>query len=168
MIDEFKRFSENAIGWAQTRIGSTRYPLRCLAFVEDAYEQSNSIEMFGGSCARESADEYAASQHGEPIPPVGAFVFYDCWGSLKGEYKNWGHVGLSVGEGQVIHAWDEVRQDDYLAVQRLTPAAGWSPPQYIGWACVERVLRGYRPRVGGDEPADAVNDAAQHGDPTTQ
>jgi hypothetical protein len=73
-------------------------------------------------------------------------VFYECFGPLQGEYQNWGHVGLCVGEAQVIHAWDKVRQDHYLDVERLTPAPGWSAPRYIGWTSVERIFVGYRER----------------------
>lgn len=141
--DEFNLFVENAINWARTQLNSTAYPARCLAFIEDAYEQSNQIEMFGGSCAKESADDYEAWKNTGPIPP-GAFVFYDCFGSLKDEYKNWGHVGLSIGQGEVIHAWGPVRIDNYLDIQNLTPAPGWTKPRYIGWAPVERILQGHR------------------------
>ena len=49
---------ENAIEWAKSQLDSTEYPFRCLAFVEEAYEKGNQIEIFGGSCAKESADEY--------------------------------------------------------------------------------------------------------------
>ncbi len=72
---------------------------------------------------QESADEYGAAQNrGEP--PIGAFVFYACAGPVGDEIKNWGHVGLCIGEGKVIHAWDKVRIDHYLDVQNLTPRAG--------------------------------------------
>lgn len=45
---EFGKEIESAICWAKERLGSQEYPLRCLAFVEDAYERSNGIEMWGG------------------------------------------------------------------------------------------------------------------------
>ena len=141
MKTEFEIYIENAVQWAQERLGSTDYPTRCLAFVEDAYEDSNRIEIFGGSSAKESADEYAAVQNsGEP--PIGAFVFYDCFGAIDGAYQNWGHVGLHIGEGKVIHAWNTVRIDDYLDVQNLSPALGWTQPQFIGWAPIERIFAG--------------------------
>lgn len=95
-------------------MGSTEYHGRCLAFVEDAYELSNGIEIFGGSSARESADIYEAKPSNTP-PPRGAFVFYDCWGPIDSVYKNWGHVGLSIGDNQVIHTWDRVRRDHFLS-----------------------------------------------------
>ena len=60
------------------------------------------------------------------------------------EIKNWGHVGLYIGEGKVIHAWNEVRIDDYQAVQDLTPPPDWSRPLFIGWTPIERIFEGYR------------------------
>jgi len=145
MNEEFGTYIANAIRWAQEHLGATEYAARCLAFVEDAYEESNHVEIFGGSSAQESADEYGAAQHrGEP--PLGSFVFYACAGPAGGEIKHWGHVGLCSGEGQVIHALATVRIDHYLDVQNLTLAPGWSQPQFIGWAPIERIFVGYRRR----------------------
>jgi cell wall-associated NlpC family hydrolase len=115
MNQEFDAYIINAIRWAQERLGATDYATRCLAFVEDAYEESSHVEIFGGSSAKESADEYEAEQN-QGEPPIGAFVFYACSGPIKDEIKDWGHVGLYIGNGQVIHAWDKVRIDDYLDV----------------------------------------------------
>jgi len=143
MNEEFETYIANAIHWAQAHLGATHYAARCLAFVEDAYEESNHVEIFGGDSAKESADEYGAAQNTGEIP-IGAFVFYDCSGAIDGEYKNWGHVGLHIGGGKVIHAWDKVRMDHYLEVQNLTPAPGWTKPQYLGWAPIERIFVGYR------------------------
>jgi hypothetical protein len=143
MNEEFETYIANAIRWAQEHFGATEYAGRCLSFVEDAYEESNHVEIFGGSSAQESADEYGAAQNrGEP--PLGAFVFYACAGPVGDEIKHWGHVGLCIGEGQVIHAWDKVRIDAYREVQNLTPPPGWSQPQFIGWTPIERIFVGYR------------------------
>jgi hypothetical protein len=143
MPTEFEIYIANAIHWAQEQLGSTEYTTRCLAFVEDAYEESNHIEIFGGSSAQESADEYGAAQH-QGEPPIGAFVFCACADPVEDEIKHWGHVGLCIGEEKVIHAWDKVRIDHYLAVQELTPPPGWTAPQFIGWAPIERIFVGYR------------------------
>jgi hypothetical protein len=72
---EFYQEIENAIAWAKERLDSQEYPLRCLVFVEDAYERSNGIEIWGGSDARESAELYEAHKN-RGNPPVGAFIFY--------------------------------------------------------------------------------------------
>ncbi len=133
--------ARNAAAWAKAKLGSEAYSLHCLAFVEDAVERGNGIEVFGGDCAKESADMYGAeAQPGEP--PVGAFVFYDCTGEIGGVLRNWGHVGLSLGDGRVIHAWGRVRSDPYRDVEKLEGAPGWTAPRLIGWAPLERVLQG--------------------------
>lgn len=134
-------YSDRAIQWAVNQLGSTGYPLRCLAFVEDAYELGNGIVLAGYSFAREAADAYNAAAQ-TSIPPRGTFVFYDCWGTIDGDHRNWGHVGLSLDEGCVIHAWDHVRIDDYLELQELSPAEGWTQPRYVGWAPVAEILKG--------------------------
>ncbi|HRF50961.1 MAG TPA: NlpC/P60 family protein [Anaerolineales bacterium] len=146
MAEPFDTYITAAIDWAEARLGSRDYALRCLAFVEDAYEQANGIELFGGSSASESAAEYGAAANIALPPPQGAFVFYDCGGLVDGERRDWGHVGLCCGNGLVIHAWDQVRCDAYQAVEALAPAPTWDAPRYSGWAPIERVLSGHRPR----------------------
>ncbi|MBY3626183.1 hypothetical protein HGO21_42785 [Acinetobacter sp. CUI P1] len=138
---EFDQEIKNAISWAKERLDSQDYPLRCLAFVEDAYERSNRIEMWGGSDAQESADLYEAHKN-IGNPPAGAFVFYSCSGMVEGELKHWGHVALALGNGEAIHAWDKVRIDHYLEICHLQAAPGWTKPEFIGWAPVQRVLAG--------------------------
>ena len=74
---DFEIYIANAIRWAQEHLGATNYSGRCLAFVEDAYEKGNHVEIFGGSSAQESADEYGAAQNrGEP-PPNNAVLVID-------------------------------------------------------------------------------------------
>ena len=141
------RYSTTAVAWALGRVGERTYPLRCLAFVEDAYERPNEIEIFGGDSAAESAERYATAPY-DPLtpPPAGAFVFYACGGPVDGTHREWGHVGLALGDGRVVHAWDEVRVDDARDVQDLRPVDGWTPARLIGWAAPTRILDGHRPR----------------------
>lgn len=141
-----ENYIDSAIIWAISQLGNEDYCFRCLAFVEDAYEESNAIEVFGGSSAKESADEYGLTDIPSGEPPRGAFVFFDMTGELFDITTNWGHVGLCLGDGRVIHAWDEVRIDDIRAVEALEPAEGWTQPRYIGWAPVERILQGHKVR----------------------
>ncbi|WP_395447166.1 hypothetical protein ACHMW7_19420 [Aminobacter sp. UC22_36] len=79
-------------------------------------------------------------------PPRGSFVFFDMTGELFDVRTNYGHVGLCLGDGRIVHAWDEVRIDDIRAVEALEPAEGWTQPRYIGWAPVERILQGHQVR----------------------
>lgn len=57
----------------------------------------------------------------------------------SGERKGRGHCDISFGDGRVIHAWDMVRIDDYLAIERLTALTG-DHPKYLGWVPLESVL----------------------------
>lgn len=143
MYKNYDEYIDNAIEWAKDHLNSTNYCLHCLAFVEDALERSNNIEIFGGDSAKESADLYEAEKHTD-MPPRGTFAFYDCSGIIDGEYKNWGHVGLSIGNGEIIHAWDKVRIDNYLDVEKLMTAPGWEKPKFIGWVPLERIMVGYQ------------------------
>ena len=129
---------DNMLGWANDKIGETKYAGWCLSFIEDALEISNDIEIFGGDSAKESADLYGdAMQKGNP--DRGAFVFYDCICNSENGQVNWGHCGISLGDGNVIHAWDVVRKDNYLEIENMTALSGYHP-KYIGWVPLERVL----------------------------
>ena len=134
-----------ALTWANTKLGSPAYAGRCLAFVEDCFEQSNAIEVNGYASAQEAADGYGVVVTEGP-PPRGALVFYTCDGYVQGIHHDWGHVALSLGDGRVIHGWATVRIDDYRAVEQLPPPPQWTAPVYIGWAPADRLLQGCKPR----------------------
>ena len=53
-----EKLTENMICWAESKLGSTEYSGWCLAFIEDALEISNHIEIFGGDSAKESCELY--------------------------------------------------------------------------------------------------------------
>ena len=145
-------YAAGAVAWAIDRVGERTYPLRCLAFVEDAYERPNGIEVFGGDSATASAGQYGVEPYDPAAPPpAGAFGFYACAGPVDGRRCDWGHVGLALGDGRVVHAWDEVRVDDALEVQALRPAVGWTGPRLVGWTSPKRILEGHRPRAWTDD-----------------
>lgn len=133
------RITENMIRWAEARLGSSDYAGWCLSFIEDALERGNGIEIFGGDCAKTSAGLYGDALRGG-APERGAFVFYDCMCLSEDGPVNWGHCGIGLGEGRVIHAWDVVRIDDYRQIEALATPSG-DHPGYIGWVPVERVLK---------------------------
>ncbi len=129
---------ENMIKWAEEKTGDSEYAGWCLSFIEDALEMSNNIEIFGGASAKESYEMYYdAIQTG--VPERGAFVFYDCMCPCEDGLVNWGHCGISLGEGRVIHAWDIVRIDDFMNIENMTSIVG-GHPKYIGWIPIARVL----------------------------
>ena len=109
---------ENMIAWAESRLGESQYAGRCLSFVEDALEIGNGIVIFGGNSAKASAELYSdAMRQGDP--ERGAFVFYDCLCPGADGPVNWGHCGIGLGDGRVIHAWNRVRIDGYLEIERI-------------------------------------------------
>lgn len=128
---------DNMIHWAMEHLGRPEYIGWCLSFVEDAIEQSNDIEIFGGDSAKESCLLYRdALQAG--VPEWGSVVFYDCLCHTPDGPMDWGHCGIALEDGNVIHAWNQVRIDGYLAVEALS-AAG-EHPKYLGWVPLQRVL----------------------------
>ncbi len=129
----------NMIAWAESMLGSAKYTGWCLYFIEDALEKSNGLEIFGGDCARASCVLYSDALKGG-IPEKGTFVFYDCMCMSENGPVNWGHCGICIGDGRVIHAWDKVRTDGYLEIEQLTALSG-DRPVYTGWVPLERVLK---------------------------
>ncbi|MCQ2355151.1 MAG: C40 family peptidase, partial [Clostridia bacterium] len=121
-----------------SRIGNSDYAGWCLSFIEDALEISNDIEIFGGDSAKESFKMYRDAIH-EGLPEKGAFVFYDCLCPSEDGPVNWGHCGIALDNGKVIHAWDKVRIDNYLEIENLTALTG-DHPKYLGWVPLSRVL----------------------------
>lgn len=145
-MNKLDHMIDNTIKWSKNHLNSEKYLMKCLAFVEDALELSNGIEIFGGDTAKESADLYADSiSTGEP--PRGSFVFYDCKGEIDGVSNNWGHVGFAINDGKIIHSWGHIRVDNYLDVEKLEGSDTWESPSYIGWVPLERVLIGYRKKA---------------------
>jgi len=130
---------ENMLSWAKNKLDSKDYIGWCLSFIEDALEISNDIEIFGGDSAKESCEMYADALH-TGLPEKGAFVFYDCLCQGEDGPVNWGHCGISLGDGNVIHSWDRVRIDDYKAIEALSAYGTGDHPAYIGWVPLSRVL----------------------------
>jgi hypothetical protein len=133
------KLTGNMISWAVDKLGSREYTSWCLSFIEDALEKSNGIEIFGGDSAKVSALLYADGML-QGIPERGAFVFYDCICLGPDGPVNWGHCGISLGEGRILHAWDTVRIDDYRGIEAMTALSG-DRPRTIGWVPIERVLK---------------------------
>ena len=66
-------------------------------------------------------------------------MFYDCLCPSEDGPVNWGHCGIGLGGGPVIHARDRVRIDGHLQIEALTALTG-DHPKYIGWVPLARVL----------------------------
>ena len=137
MEKKLERITENAIDWAMKYLDKREYVGWCLSFVEDAIEQSNGIEIFGGDSAKGSYLLYRdALRLG--VPERGSVAFYDCLCHTEDGVMDWGHCGIALDDGNVIHAWDRVRIDGYLDIEALS-ACG-EHPKYLGWVPLSRVL----------------------------
>ena len=84
-----EKLTENMIRFAECKLDSTEYAGWCLAFIEDALEISNNIEVFGGDSATESCELYKDALRGG-MPERGAFAFYNCLCPGEIEPINWG------------------------------------------------------------------------------
>jgi hypothetical protein len=106
---------ERAINWALAQRGAHSWDFKCLRFVNDAYQYAGVAPRRWYS-AIEVARALRASSH-KGVPPRGAYVFY---------WSRSGHVGLSLGGGQIVHAFGSqgVVVSDYLRIGMT----------YIGWA----------------------------------
>ena len=128
---------DSMIGWAMKYVGRKDYVGWCLSFVEDAVEQSNGIEIFGGDSAKESYLLYRDALH-TGVPEHGSVVFYDCLCHTPEGVMDWGHCGIALEDGRAIHAWDRVRIDPYREIENLS--AFGEHPVYLGWVTLERIL----------------------------
>ena len=88
--------------WAEARIGQTNYDYWCLKFAADAY-RSTSRQIPGAEYAKLWWDQRRAAQHvGDMNAPRGAFVFWSWTGTIDGVRRDWGHVGISRGDGTMV------------------------------------------------------------------
>lgn len=84
------------------------------------------------------------------LPPRGAFVFYDWNGEVNKVYRNWGHVGLSLGNGEIIHNFGKsILKQDYTSLDsKKFPYIGWAYPPLTPPINREYVLSG---KIDGTE-----------------
>ena len=122
-----------AIAWAEDAIEvKPTYNKRCLKFVQDAYDEETgaNTDIDRSGYAKEAAEKLNAAENNEGLPPKGTFVFYDWYGEVDGVYDHWGHVGLSIGNGEIIHNFGtSIKKQDYKSLDQTTlPYIGWAYP----------------------------------------
>lgn len=118
---------EKAIEWGKAYLSkdaSAFYGL-CAAFVFDCYHSGAGLNNSSYSTA--TAMGNALITNTDSNPPRGAFVFwYD-------PNNTAGHVALSLGDGNVIHAWGTVKES-CVVVSPITKVNGWyGTSNYRGW-----------------------------------
>ncbi|HEY6886968.1 MAG TPA: NlpC/P60 family protein [Solirubrobacter sp.] len=104
-----------AIEWALGKLGNTNYHYWCLRFVANAY----GADRAGYASAQVAANALHPrdAAKGVGAAPAGALVFF--------RWETDGHVGISLGDGRMVHAVATVRAE--------APDAYWRS-RYLGWA----------------------------------
>jgi cell wall-associated NlpC family hydrolase len=121
---------DRAIAWALSKAGNVNYRKECLPFVQEAY----------GVFAGEPDGPTLYRKLGEPnkgasaaSAPRGALVFFgpsdyrDAAGHVQ--HNSYGHVGLALGNGQMISA-----NVGPGGPPRVTPIVNGPARNYLGWA----------------------------------
>lgn len=111
---------ELAVSWAKSKLGVAAYSGRCQAFVADAYAYGAGMTRKSASTAKAARNLWRTSTSRSNIP-VGAAVYFDSPTAPAA-----GHVGLYIGNNQVIHAFGKVKQ---MSVDAII-GAGYA---YQGW-----------------------------------
>lgn len=106
--------AENALKWANARIGETGWNGWCEKFVENAYGTSG---RYASAIAHYNAVRGQVKTTG--TPPRGAIVFY----AAAKVNNNWGHVMISRGDGSYVTTAAKVQ-----VVNQSWPGAA-----YLGW-----------------------------------
>ncbi|MCL0075035.1 pesticin C-terminus-like muramidase, partial [Thermodesulfovibrionales bacterium] len=129
---EAKEHAKKAAQWAIDRVGTEGWRFFCLNFVANAYDQTASGRSSANILANELANANLLKKYSLYNAPVGALVF---WYACPRANENFGHVGIYVGDGYVVHAAGKYVQKDNMAGRQPRERcehAGNAP--YRGWA----------------------------------
>lgn len=110
----------NAIAWAKSKLGTAAYSGRCQAFVADAYAYGAGMPRRSAGTANAARNLWRISTSRGNIP-LGAAVYFD-----SPTQPTAGHVGLYIGNNQIIHAFGTVK---IMSVDAVI-GAGYA---YQGW-----------------------------------
>ena len=110
----------NAIAWAKSKLGTAAYSGRCQAFVADAYAYGAGMPRRSAGTANAARNLWRVSTSRKNIP-VGAAVYFDSPTAPAA-----GHVGIYIGNNQLIHAFGTVK---IMSVDAVI-GAGYA---YQGW-----------------------------------
>jgi len=134
---------ERAINWAKNNVGNRKYLYWCYTFVRTAFAEGG-INLPKAGYAYEAAKKFNLRK--DEIPPRGALVFYHWEGTLcdefgkNCEFRNWGHVAISLGNGQVIdpvgiHSYQNLPSyQDHRGLRHPCIFWGWTMEHLIAQA----------------------------------
>ena len=114
---------ENAIFWARGFRRDSAYAWRCERFVENAFNETGIFDTAAEAQRTLGVSHTAA--------PRGALVYF-----RPAEWnRRLGHVGIALGNGRMISAFDKVTETNYASDPILSQDyAGWvdAPPDWSG------------------------------------
>jgi len=117
-----------AASWAAAQVGSTyssHYGHYWSGWCEQFAEQAEGFQFrFGSAILDYQAEANAGRIHTDTNPPAGALVFY-------GGGNGYGHVAVSIGNGQEVGTYGYVGQTYPI---RQYPVTGFLSNPYLGWA----------------------------------
>lgn len=133
---DFETWAETAIEWAQNNLGSDHWYELCLRFTANAFMQqgeppseipegiwTSALDAINGD---EDYDLILKDPDSWNNAPRGALIFFS-----KTEENQFGHVGIYLGDGRIIHSYGKVRIDDVEQVGELD--RGRLIGSYLGW-----------------------------------
>jgi hypothetical protein len=117
---------EKAINWASNQIDKAYWSEYCMAFISDAFKVSEN--RAGSANALRTNLETEGEFYFEDTswdPPRGTLVFF----SANPPYENEGHIGISLGNQEVIHALGRVKIQSIAEIEENSFI-----DSYLGWA----------------------------------
>ena len=128
---------QNALNWAIAEANSPKpywsdrnnicWSGYCELFVENAFGRSG---QFSSAYTHYQWQAGNGRIHADSSPPKGALVFYSAWGrDPYGNSVNYGHIGISLGDGRVVATVGWGGQCLNVAINNLDYFSG-----YLGWA----------------------------------
>ena len=87
---------EQALTWANMKLGSPAYAGRCLAFVEDCFERGNAIEVNGYPSAQEASESVAGQPIRQRATQQRIPADRPCWGVFNASHFEQSFPDLSV------------------------------------------------------------------------
>ena len=121
----FVYWAEAAVSWAKERLGRGDWSGLCMRFVANAFMQKEH-EPAGYNAIDGAKEFYRFDQepNGWLKAPKGALIFFDKEGT-----NDYGHVGIYLDNGSIIHAYGTVRVNTVEEVI-VKPDVG----RYLGWS----------------------------------
>ncbi|MBS3918673.1 MAG: peptidoglycan DD-metalloendopeptidase family protein, partial [Deltaproteobacteria bacterium] len=158
---EWREWSNKAINWAEKCMKdsncSKSYRDYCLTFVAEAFIGASKQDGRDAKGASWESPKDAIKKLGNEFysgnknPPRGALVFF----SGQGDYSNYGHIGIYLGNDRVIHAYGVVKKNSIGEIENLTYI-----DSYLGWAYPPKAWFGARRGIQ-DEQKNALRNELQ-------